>query len=74
MVEHALPQLSFWKFPRVTWEVFGLRRSPKSLSIDEQEDSRSRREFVLEMLDRNADAFHSELDIQHLARLYRSKF
>jgi hypothetical protein len=28
----------------------------------------------LEMLDRSADAFHSELDIQHMARMYRSKF
>ncbi len=41
---------------------------------DSQEDSRTRRDFALEMLDRNPDAFKSELDIQNMARLYRCKF
>lgn len=74
MAKHALPHMSFWKFPRAITTLFERKRTPMSQSIDAREDTRSRREFILEMLDRSADAFHSELDIQHMARSYRSKF
>ncbi len=74
MAEHALPDVSFWKFPREIAALFERKRSPKPQSIDALEDSRSRREFILEMLDRNADAFQSELDIQYMAQMYLSKF
>lgn len=39
-----------------------------------QEDTRASRDFILESLGRNPDAFQSELDIQNMARLYRCKF
>ena len=74
MAEHVLQSL-FFRMPRSAfWSTFGIRRQRKRYAMNEQEDSRSRREFVMEMLDRNPDAFSSELDIQHMARLYRSKF
>ncbi|WP_162798286.1 hypothetical protein [Sulfitobacter sp. SK011] len=38
-----------------------------------EEESRARRDMILEVLDRNPDAFQSEMDIQHLAHLYRCR-
>jgi hypothetical protein len=50
------------------------RRGVAAPSEDPQEDAGARRDFVLEMMNRNPDAFRSEMDVQHMARLYRSKF
>ena len=41
---------------------------------DSKEDSRTRRDVILDLLESNPDAFQSELDIQHFAYLYRCKF
>jgi len=40
----------------------------------QQDKSRAMRDIALEMLDRNPDAFQSELDIQAMAHMYRCKF
>lgn len=74
MAEHALPNMSLCKFPRAIAALFERNRSPKPQSIDAPEDSRSRRDFILEMLARNADAFQSELDIEYMAQMYWSRF
>ena len=50
-------------------------RRPRETSTDDDwQDSLIRRELLLEMLDRSPEAFHSEMDIQHMAHLYRSRF
>ena len=74
MAEHALPQMPFWKFPRALAVLLERKLSSEAQAIDQREDSRSRRQFILEMLDRNPDAFQSELDIQYMAQMYLSKF
>ena len=74
MAEHARPRLSFWKHTNALWSAFEIGRLRKPYSKDAQEDTRSRREFLTEMLDRNPDTLSSEIYIQHMARLYRSKF
>ena len=40
---------------------------------DPEEETRARRDMILEVIDRNPDAFQSEMDIQHLAHLYRCR-
>lgn len=49
--------------------------SPKSIAPpdDSQDQSRAERDFMLEMLDRNPDAFQGEMDILNMGRLYRCK-
>ena len=56
------------------WETLVPSRDCATPPNDSQEDSRAARDFVLEMLDRNPDAFRSELDVQNMARLYRCRF
>lgn len=74
MADHAQPRWFFWKLSRSFQAILAPSNAPKLSAGEAAQESRSRREFVLEMLDRSAEAFHSELDIQHMARLYRSKF
>jgi hypothetical protein len=38
------------------------------------DDARARRAFLMEMLDRNPDAFASEQDVQSMMRLFTDQF
>lgn len=40
----------------------------------DRDDSRARRDFLMDMLDRNPDAFASEHDVQSMIRLYPGHF
>ena len=65
---------TFWRHFQDFWKTLVPSRKCATPPDDSQEDSRAERDFILEMLDRHPDAFQSELDIQHMAHLYRSKF
>ncbi len=47
---------------------------PAATPMPDAEDARSRRAFVEEMLDRNALAFSSELDVQAMMHVYPARF
>jgi hypothetical protein len=70
----ALSRPSFWKRFEVLLEILVPSQDCTTPRDASREDSRARRDFILEMLDRNPDAFQSELDVQNMARLYRCKF
>jgi hypothetical protein len=38
-----------------------------------QQEIRAERDLIVELLDRHPSAFQSEMDVQHLARLYRCR-
>lgn len=48
-------------------------RDSATPSEDAQMDARANREFILEMLERNTEAFQSELDILNMSGLYRCR-
>lgn len=48
-------------------------RDSAAPSEDAQMDARANREFILEMLERNTEAFQSELDILNMSGLYRCR-
>ena len=65
---------TIWKRIEDFWKTLKPLRNSATPPEDSQEDSRAERDFILEILDRNPDAFQSELDIHSMARLYRCKF
>jgi hypothetical protein len=67
-------QSTIWKRLEDFWKTLVPSRYHAAAAEDTQEDIRATRDFFLEMLDRNPDAFQSELDIQSMARLCRCKF
>ena len=70
----ALTRPTIWKRIEEFWNALKPSSNCEAPTNDAQEDARAERDFILEMLDRNPDAFQSEMDIHSLARLYRSKF
>ena len=48
-------------------------RDSAAPSEDAQMDARANREFILEMLERNTEAFQSEIDILNMSGLYRCR-
>jgi hypothetical protein len=63
----------FWAWIR---DAILARKSPKNRPakhVAADQDSREHRDLVLEMMRENPDAFRSELDVQTMARLYRSR-
>ncbi len=74
MTSLTLSRPTIWRSFQDFWKTLVPSKDYATPSDDSQEDSRARRDFVLEMLDRNPDSFQSELDIQNMARLYRCKF
>ena len=66
---------------RPIWKCFGLTTSflskmivaPIDTKVDDQE-SRARRDFILEMIYANHEAFQHEMDFQTLVKFYPSKF
>ena len=56
------------------WERLFPLFSVSSMSDDPQEDTRNRREFMHEILNRNPDAFKSELDVQSMMQMYPNQF
>lgn len=43
-------------------------------SDDTLEETRNRREFIQEMLNRNPDAFKGEVDVQNMMHMYPGRF
>ena len=74
MTSLTLPHLTIWSRFQGFWKNLVSSQDWTTSPEDSQEDSRASRDFVLEMLDRNPDAFQSELDVQYMAHLYRCKF
>jgi hypothetical protein len=65
---------TIWKRIEDFWKTLKPSSNCATPPEDSQMESRAERDFILEMLDRNPDAFQSELDIHSMARLYRCKF
>ena len=65
---------TIWKRIEYLWKTLVPSRNCATPPEDTQEDSRAERDFILEMLDRNPDAFQSEMDVQAMAHFYRCKF
>jgi len=74
MTSLTLTQPTIWRRIEGFWKTLVPSRNHAAPPEDPQEVSRAERDLILEMLDRNPDAFQSELDIQSMARLYRCKF
>jgi hypothetical protein len=55
------------------WDKIRRRRNQRTSSEALRKDARAQRDFIVEMLDRHPGSFQSEMDVQHLARLYRGK-
>ena len=74
MTSLTLTQATIWKRLGGLWTTMVPSPTFAKPHNDPQEDSRAERDLILEMLDRNPDAFQSELDIHSMASLYRCKF
>jgi len=74
MTSLTLTHPTIWRRIEDFWKTMAPSRNRAIPPEDVREDSRAERDFILEMLDRNPDAFHSEMDIQSMARLCRCKF
>ncbi|MCK0101826.1 hypothetical protein [Pseudohalocynthiibacter sp. F2068] len=56
------------------WERFSASFSSSPISGEALEDTRNRREFIHEMLNRNPDASKGELDVQSMMQIYPGQF
>ena len=74
MTSLALSKPTIWTRFQDVWKTLVPSRDCATAPEDLQEDSRAERDFILEMLDRNPDAFQSEMDVQAMAHFYRCKF
>ena len=74
MTSLTFAQPTIWKRVGDFWKTLLPSRKHASAPKNSQEDSRAERDFILEMLDRNPDAFQSDLDIHSMARSYRCKY
>lgn len=74
MTPLTLSRPAIWRRFQDFWNTLGPSRDCATPPEDLQEESRDRRDFILEMLDRNPDAFNSESDILVMAHLYHCKF
>ncbi|WP_433989345.1 hypothetical protein SuNHUV7_38750 (plasmid) [Pseudoseohaeicola sp. NH-UV-7] len=74
MTSFTMTRPIVWKHIEEIWKALKPSRNCATSTDDAQKDSRAERDFILEMLDRNPEAFQSEFDIHSLARLYRCKF
>lgn len=64
----------FWKSIEVVAKFFfGSNRCKPKLKAP-IEEAQARREFILEMMENNPDAFQSELDAQCMMHFYPSRF
>lgn len=70
----SMPFLPYFRFPalRGIGRLFRLELEPRE--IDEDEDSRARRDFVLDMMDRHPAAFAGEYDVQEMMRHFPQRF
>lgn len=55
-------------------ERLRLSFSGSSMSEETREATRNRREFIQEMLNRNPEAFRSDLDVQSMMQMYPGQF
>ena len=74
MTSLALSRPAIWKRFEVIWELLAPSHNRPVASNDSQEDSRNRRDFFLEMLNRNPDAFQNELEVQNMMHSYPGRF
>ncbi len=74
MTYFVISRPSFWSRFEDFLESLVSSRDCETPNHELHEDSRARRDFMLEMLDRNPEAFQSEFDVQNMARLYRCRF
>ena len=74
MTTIARPIPAIWSRFKVTWNRDAPSSRHPSLSNNSHAEARSRQDFVLEMLRRNANAFQSELDVQSMMYSYPCRF
>ncbi len=74
MMSLSLRRSTPWGWFNTLWNARSPNRSAAAAPEDMADESRNRRAFFQEMLERHPDAFRSEMDVEHLARLYRCKF
>lgn len=54
--------------------LFTRRAAPGVTDREDAADTRARRDFLCDMLDRNSDAFRSEADIHFMMSVYPGRF
>jgi hypothetical protein len=74
MTTAARQQPTIWKNIEVVAKFFFGSNHCKPTSRAPTEDAQARREFILEMMENNPDAFKSELDAQCMMHFYPSRF
>ncbi|MGI9394476.1 MAG: hypothetical protein ACR2OY_07510 [Boseongicola sp.] len=74
MTSLALGYPPIWNRLDEIWQRNIPTRSRPGSRDKSREDDRSRQNFVLEMLDRNPDAFQSEQDVQNMMYSFPGRF
>ena len=74
MTSFALSHAAIWKRFEAFWELLAPSHNRPIASDDSQKDARARRDLFLETLNRNTDAFQSELDVQNMMLSYPGRF
>ncbi len=74
MTSLALAHPTVWRRIEIIWGLLAPSLDLSAASDDPQEDSRNRRDFFLEMLNRNPNAFQNELDVQNMMHSYPGRF
>ncbi len=74
MTSLALGHPAAWNRVEVIWQRITRSLNRPNTPDSSHEDAHSTREFILEMLYRNSDAFQSELDVQSMMCTYPGRF
>jgi hypothetical protein len=73
MTHFSLARISFPKRLKNLFAQPMMRSEPSETDYDAEDEMQDEKTFVLEMLDRNAEACHSPSDLPFIARRYRGK-
>ncbi len=74
MTSKVIHRPSFQTYFRPIWEHFWTLFSSTLMSGEAREDSRRRRDFINEILNRNPEAFKGEEDVQSMMQMYPGQF
>lgn len=70
----TLAQPAFWSRFSLIWKRINPSPRLTDMGNKSHEDERTRREFIHDMLNKNSDAFQSELDVQCMMGTFPEHF